>query len=425
MKLKKALEIILHILGFPLLIALVVVSSLSLYKAGISYGIMVFVGLIITVVMAIIYYLVFFLMAKSGKKTIQKQTIISIIVAAICLGGLWIVIDVALPDLLKDATSDTIYYEDLIDDFNARAEVNKNLLDEYIKRNVANGNLTKLSEKEYLEQGARNKEVMALLKSHFESIDKDGYATFVGPWIDMANDGRLTIPTLVHLIVNKREVVGVPYPLKEADDPVMWSILDMLGEPMEFELLPENISGIVGTFQTAINNILLHVTNAIEDENVVGSPIYIGIEGPSIVLTPSNVSRGVLDYQSMAWLNSNGLIFMITSLLSVRKLFLIFAGVLILTTYAIGLLRESQAKNAPSDGKFKGKEAAEDSLSDNSSIDFNINAVTDAYNSSNRSYAVINSNPSALDFNKMTQQLLYDACNNISRRYEAGAFQKQ
>ena len=328
MKLKKALEIILHILGFPLLIALVVVSSLSLYKAGISYGIMVFVGLIITVVMAIIYYLVFFLMAKSGKKTIQKQTIISIIVAAICLGGLWIVIDVALPDLLKDATSDTIYYEDLIDDFNARAEVNKNLLDEYIKRNVANGNLTKLSEEEYLEQGARNKEVMALLKSHFESIDKDGYATFVGPWIDMANDGRLTIPTLVHLIVNKREVVGLPYPLKEADDPVMWSILDMLGEPMEFELLPENISGIVGTFQTAINNILLHVTNAIEDENVVGSP-YIGIEGPSIVLTPSNVSRGVLDYQSMAWLNSNGLIFMITSLLSVRKLFLIFAGVLI------------------------------------------------------------------------------------------------
>ena len=126
---KTALKIILHLAGFPLLIALIVVFTLPVIQAGITYGVMVFVGLIVTVVMALIYYLVFFLMAKRGKKTIYQQTIVSIIVAVACLGGLWLAIDAFLPDVLADATSKTIFYEDLADDYKARAEVNKNLLD--------------------------------------------------------------------------------------------------------------------------------------------------------------------------------------------------------------------------------------------------------------------------------------------------------
>src|SRR5690554_3615829 len=120
---QKILQIILHLAGFPLLITMVVLQSLHIIETGLSYGVMVFLGIIITVVMAIIYYLVFFLMAKKNKKTIYQQTMISIIVAVVCLGGIWIASDIFMPAVLEDATSGTIFYEDLIDDYDSRADV--------------------------------------------------------------------------------------------------------------------------------------------------------------------------------------------------------------------------------------------------------------------------------------------------------------
>lgn len=428
---KKALQILLHLAGFPLLIALVIVFSLDMFTLGISYGVMVFVGLIITVVMAIIYYLVFFLKAKSGKKPIYRQTIVSILVASLCLGGLWIVIDVALPDLLADATSNTIYYEDLADDYNARAEVNKELLDEYIRRNVANNNLKSYSVNQYIEQGYRNEEVKTLLKQHFQSIDKDGYVTFVGPWIDMANDDRMTIPVLVHLVINKRDFAEMPFPTRVGeemkDDPVIWTVLDMLGEPMEFDLgpdgmalIPKNMIGTLAFLQKSINQIFDSVTDAIESDDVLGAPIFIKLDGTVVSIIPSNQSRGTLDYQRMAWLDSNGLIFMITSLFSIRRLFLIFAGVLIITTYAIGLLREEEAKSSKSGGpKFK-KSKKKEVEPKKAGLDPN-NLTTDYYKPYDPSYVVVR-RTDRMNFEKMTRQLLYDADNNITKRYDSEAF---
>ena len=72
---KKALQVILHILGFPALIALVVLINLPIIKGGISYGVMVFVGVIVAAVMALIYYIAFICVVKSKKKSILKQTV--------------------------------------------------------------------------------------------------------------------------------------------------------------------------------------------------------------------------------------------------------------------------------------------------------------------------------------------------------------
>lgn len=433
---KKALQIILHLVGFPLLTALVIIFSLNMFKLSISYGVMAFIGLIITVVMAGIYYLVFFLMAKSGKKSIFKQTIVSIIVASICLGGLWIVIDVALPDLLDDATSGTIFYEDLADDYDARAEVNRELLDEFIKRNYENGNLKSQKLSAYLEEGYRNDEVKELIKTNFQSIDKDGYVTFVGPWIDMANDDRMTIPVLIHLVINEREFAEVAFLAREPgedgemlDDPVKWSVLDMLGEPMEFDLgpdgmglIPDNmVNAIKNLLQGSINTILSSVSDAIEDENVLGSPITIELaEGTVLTLTPSNYDRGVLDYQSMGWLDSNGLIIMITSLFSIRKLFLIFAGVLIITTYAIGLLREEEQKQGGNSPKGKKANKQDDEQENKAEFDPN-NLTTDYYKPYDPSYVVVKQRD-RLNMDKIMRQLLYDAENGITKRYDSSVF---
>lgn len=203
---KKFLIILLSILGFPALIGLIAYDNFNIIKGGISYGVFVFVGLILAVVFALIYLFVCLAMKKSakkkGKKNLYHQTFVAMILCFCLLGGFWMLLDVALPDFLADATSNTIYYEDLADNYQARSLVNKGLLDEYIKRNVDNGNLNKKTLAQYQKEGIRNQEVKAMLTIHFASIDKAGFATFGGPNLDLALGDRMTIGVLVHLLLD-------------------------------------------------------------------------------------------------------------------------------------------------------------------------------------------------------------------------------
>ncbi len=364
---KKALQVILHILGFPALIALVVVINLPIIKGGISYGVMVFVGIIVAVVMALIYYIAFICVVKSKKKSKLKQTITLCLVIFFTLCGFWIVVDFALPDFFADATSNTVYYEDLVDNYQARADVHVALKDEYIRRAYNAHNLPHENEEggytleEYQEQGVRNENVKKLLTIQFASIDSDGYASFVDPWIGMANDDRLTIPTLIHLMTDDRtkNMENVDFALYDAalekvkNDPVLWNVLDMMGKPMDIEL---NIGGEVGDLLPAAIPLMSNdIAKIIGDKDILGSPIYISYNGKAITLTPSNESRGVLDYMSMAWLNNNGLLYAIVTLMSVRTVFLIFAGWMILTNFMIGLLRGMGKEDVKLVKEGKGK----------------------------------------------------------------------
>ena len=62
-------------------------------------------------------------------------------VVVITMTGLWCVCDIALPDLLAEATSSTIYYEDLADGWDDRAEVNEDLLNTFIEMSGKAGTL--------------------------------------------------------------------------------------------------------------------------------------------------------------------------------------------------------------------------------------------------------------------------------------------
>lgn len=366
---KKLLIVILHLLGFPALLGLVIYNSIEMIQGGLSYGVFVFVGIILTAVFALIYFLVIGLMAKSAKKknkkNLYRQTFVAMILSLCMLGGLWVGLDVFIPDFLKDATSSTIFYEDLADNYYARSVVNKELLDEYIRRNVENGNLTTLSVEEYQAEGVKNEEVANLISVHFASIDKDGYATFKGPNIDLALGDRMTIAVLVHLLLDTRKIPDQEYYLynsktdKVETDPVQWNVLDMLGTPMDLadvdifgdEGYEDFIAGLGSTgaaikmlvpngaaFRKLISDVANNIV-PVATEGITGSPIFLGIDGVTLQLVPSNESRGVLDYQSMGWLNSNGLIYAIVMLFSTRKFFLIWAGVMVMTNFMIGLLR--------------------------------------------------------------------------------------
>lgn len=348
---KKVLQVLLHLLGFPLLIAAVVLINLPIIKGGISYGVMVFVGIIVTVVMAIIYYIAFLCNVKSKKKSKFKQTVSLILVVFFTLCGFWVVVDFALPDFFADATSNTVYYEDLVDNYEARAIVQEDLLKEYIRRAYNAGNLPNenveggLALEDYLEQGMRNETVKELLTIQFASIDKDGYASFAEPWIGMGNADRLTIPVLIHLLLDDRtatmETDFSKYEEAKEElqqDPLMWNVLDMMGKPMDIDAgFDENTGALITTVLDLVGKD--SIGNLIGEKDILGSPIYVSANGSVITLTPSNESRGYLDYMSMAWLNSNGLLYAIVTLISIRNLFLIFAGWMILTNFLIGILR--------------------------------------------------------------------------------------
>lgn len=367
---KKVLQAILHILGFPALIGVIVYSNIDIIKGGVkSYGVFVFVGIILVVVFALIYLLVVALMAKNAKKkgktNVYHQTFVAMIMSFVMLGGFWIGLDLGLPDLLADATSNTIYYEDLADNYYARSVVNEELLKEYIRRNVANGNLKSLTLEQYQEQGVSNAEVAKLIEVHFASIDKAGYATINGTNLDLALGDRMTTSVIVHLLLDTRVVPEIEYYLYDSTtgtvdtSSVNWNVLDMLGTPMDItdiemmgdEGYEEFLTGLGSTgnllraiypdaesFRTFVAGLINGIVPDIT-EGITTSPIYIGFDDTSLQLVPSNESRGVLDYQSMGWLDSNGLIYAIVTLFSTRKLFLIWAGVLVLTNFLIGMLR--------------------------------------------------------------------------------------
>lgn len=356
---KKALQVILHILGYPAFLAIVILVNIPIIKGGISYGVMVFVGIIVAAVMALIYYIAFACVVKSKKKSKLKQTITLCLVVFFTLCAFWVVIDFALPDFFADATSNTVYYEDLVDNYQARADVHVALKDEYIRRAYNAHNLPHEDEdggytlEEYQEQGMRNENVQKLLTIQFASIDSDGYASFVDPWIGMANDNRLTIPTLIHLMTDDRtkNMENVDFALYDEaleevkNDPVKWNVLDMMGSSMDMDL-------DLGEYGFIISLVGPDVAEIIGDEDILGSPIYISYKDAKLTLTPSNETRGVLDYMSMAWLNNNGLLYAIVTLMTVRNISFIFAAWIIVLNFMIGLLRGMSKDKTP---LLKGK----------------------------------------------------------------------
>lgn len=558
----KAIEIICHILGFPLLLAVLVGVSIPTFKGGIGYGIPVFAGVIVTLVIALIYYIVFIVSAKKEKKRreVLKQRIESAdrngsvrpstadparrtgivlaIVSVICLTGLWVLIDLALPNPIQTATSNTVLYEDLSDNWQARGDVHVELLDEFITKSFNAGNLKQKSLDEYLKEGIKNKEVKQLIADEFESIDKNGYATFIGPSIDLAQNRRMTIPALVHLLLDEREPVsdsngnrldskiplatfalryiggedsdlqigsnyqyirsnqqyqlytgtfekvgkmydkaiifdsnvgvirlqflsgkngevsyvyeikhsgedkvscyqytldkvtassiiekngsGYKYTLVESGDTnttdyadlnealsdnaefdflanvdfsaltvnnfigdeaivpagwnagvivlekttelayADWDVLDMLGTAMGFNVPIDMIKDINITFSgmtitgdkiltsfvPTINDALATVSALASSKEILGSDLTIGFntETGELSLVPCNESRGTLDYMRVAWLQNNGLLYVLVGLFSTRKVFLIFGAVIAMLSYVIGVMREMYAR---------------------------------------------------------------------------------
>lgn len=204
-------KIILHIVAFPLLFALLFILNRNVIAGGSMYGMAVFVCFIVAAVAAVIFYLTYFLVRTKKKRSIRNQHIIIAIVAVLSLSGFWMLLDAFIPAPLEDATSSTLRWEDLSDNWGARAEVHEQLLHDYVTINYTLGRLTSPNgetAEDYISQGPNgNAELAALLAADFHSIDSDGYASYKGPAIDYAQSDRMTIPVLLHLFLDDRSAV--------------------------------------------------------------------------------------------------------------------------------------------------------------------------------------------------------------------------
>lgn len=481
------LKIVCYALSFPLFLICAVITGSRVVKAGGSYGLMAWVGIIFAFVFSLIWAVIVLIYelkikkATDKKATVKKQTKNLAIASFVLLAGLMLILDIALPPLLPGPTSNTIFYEDLADDYMGRAELNKGLLDEFIARNVTIGNIGKCplvvnpdgtsninkvnaEIEKYQKQGMKNEEVKSFLDRNgkycqFNSFNLSGYESFVGPWLDMANDGRMTVPAIVNLIIAQRNPIQsgeVPGSVKWNEDGTkalasewhdfymynpetkkieavkyQWTILDMMGTPLVVDLsgtigeegleafIINLVAGLIGeepiekdlgiiTISIVnkdgvvtindmpitdilegslvlvkpydlINSVLETLAETLGNPAIATAPIkvkivdkngntdnyilvdengepvldsegetttiirnYFNKNGTALSIEPNNKDRGVLDYQSHAWLDSNGLVFALCSIMSIRKVCYIFSGICVLLALLGGYFREKE-----------------------------------------------------------------------------------
>jgi len=384
---KSFVKVLLYLLGFPLMIAAMVYVSLPIFEAGKTYGLMIYAGIGVVALMGLLYLIVALVTWGVSRKAesltkVRKATAALVIFALLLTTGVWLAIDRFVPDILDDATSGTVTYDDLREDYLAHSEYHGLLLTKFIEMNVKNGNLKSATREEYLAEGYKNEEVKNLIHYNYQSLLEDGYNSFTeaGPWLDMANDDRMTVPAIVHLVINQRkesnedpEVDDISFYYggegrAEAgltDSPIRWTILDMQEGELSFELnLGEDIFTYLAIGELLDTKFLEHalaaLNKSIPDEAVAGSVINIGVTitdadavsaDPSLVLgtikieiTPASEARGVWDYMHMAWLDSNSLLFAVISLFPARRIMFLFAGLIILLSLLIGFIRESEFK---------------------------------------------------------------------------------
>lgn len=391
---KTFVKILLFIIGFPALIGLAIYSSITVLQEGQSYGFLAFAGVLVLALFFIAYLITFIVTEvkakkKKTKKVAQKGMIALVLVAFIFTAGLWLVIDVMLPDILDGATSGTLLFDDVRENFTVQAEVNGQLLEDFITRNYANENLDNEVELEtYLKEGYRNERVKFLIHENFKAMDTNGYKalTATGPWIGLADGDRLTIPVLIHLLFNEKEYdETLPFYLScdripkeivfddgtpesyfynnvdraDGEAGVTWSVLDMDGSPMEI-----NLGGLMQGLDPSIRTLVLSLVQSlgpslvgtlrdiIADPALAGAPIYVGIKigredlaNTALLLTPTNESRGMLDYKKNAWLDSNHLLFAVISLFPIRLWLYLWGSIVIAISVFVGSMRMKDAKD--------------------------------------------------------------------------------
>ena len=385
-----SLDVILYAIGFPILLIIAIVYSIPYFETNL-YGLTAATPIILVVLAWLatgVSELAIRLVAKKKmdagaypdkKKALRSQGIRMIIAIFCCLTIFTCFLDIVLPPLLNKATQGTILYENILLDDESQNEAQQELFNTFVTWNVENGNLKDktLAEMDkfftaqgkdkayieqmktyfvnaskdfrantntltgweryglnaeggfaetckdkiinsYLEEAMTNEEIQTVLKKCFNTIDA-AYQNFDALTIELALENLNYLfdynPTWFTNLMDKiwgdedgNAHKNKPIGLKESDYLYMWCIVDLLGEVPDDPMVEQNLSKLLGMWELYTdknNEVVTH-----------------------------NQARGVLDYMSMAWMDSITLLGII-SVAKMRLWFYFFSAIILV----LGLVR--------------------------------------------------------------------------------------
>jgi hypothetical protein len=365
------LKIAVLLFGFPVVAIVALAKSWTMYEYNYSYFPYILAGMGILLILGILYAAAVVLTGIAAKKSksaegIFLSTLVLVVVGTLLSTGAWSAIDKYVPPIINDATQNTITYDDLKEDYENRAIAHAELLAGFVEMNIQNGRLSPDKADIYREEGYGNKEVKELIENSFNSMTNDGYDSFNGMLVNFADGDRLTVPVLLHLLFDERgdaysdynDYTGEGRGEADKNAPLRWSVLDLQGGAMTFSidasgLIPSDYNELLDWILPTLfdeggmlETLLKSVDSAIASDELIGSPIYIAVDYSENTITisveSSNQTRGVHDYKSMAWLNSNHLLTAVFSIFPVRNAFYTFGGLIALTGVALGFIRQKQ-----------------------------------------------------------------------------------
>lgn len=351
------INILLYAVGFPVLFIIALVKSLEWNSYG-MYGVSSFAPLFAVLILAAIVLgvqaLVYNLCVKKGKT--GKSLLIKLVAIPIAVViGIFGILDIAMPPLLKDATSNTILYEDVVADYQGMHDKLYQRVEDFKKKNNLDESV-KYTDAEFQD----------LFKPLFESMDK-AYNAFDPLAIEIALDqpdllgaiqnGNFPIMLAATLLLKTSDDVNANnhnLTLEELINANISTIIALIGKISEegLDLSSEGINDILNSvlvykefdgirwnvFNILGSNMLLpdidpnaEIVRVIYDENI--EDYVIGTEKVG----------AALGYQDMAWLDGIPMMFFIP-LMSVRDIFYLFAAILALCTVLQFFVAEAYSK---------------------------------------------------------------------------------
>lgn len=350
------INILLYAVGFPVLFIICLVKSIEWNSYG-MYGASSFAPLIAVIILwaltAGIQALVYFRNKKKGKTGFSLAVkLIAVPIALIV--GLFGIIDIAMPPLLDDATSGTILYEDVVNDWGDMHNKLSARVEEFKRKNNLDKSV-KFSDKEFQD----------IFAPMFKSMD-EAYNAFDPLAIEIALDQ----PDLIEAILNGNMPIQLAATLilSTASGNNNNHNIDNLTD-----LLLLNLSGIMEvvnditanglkTDSESINGYLNSVLVTKQTEykdgyikwnifNILGSNILLADIDPNAQIdvydeygySVVGTAGAALGYQDMSWLNGLPMMFFIP-LMSVRDILYIFTIILGLTALMQYFVADGYAK---------------------------------------------------------------------------------
>jgi hypothetical protein len=373
--------------GLPVIGAYALAKSLPIFQENSTYRPYVLAGFFVFLLVTVLYIAA---TAITGAVVYKKKTVtvarvctaVTVALSVLFTTGIWFIIDKALPPVINGATQNMLTYDDLKDDYATHSVYHSELLKGFIEMNIENGRLSPEKADIYRTEGYGNDEVEQLIENSYNSLMLDGYDSFNGMLVTLAGGERLTVPVLIHLLFDERDApshdfngyTGEGRGEDNKNKPVGWSILDMQEGIMTFSVdlsflttgdYADLINFIIPTLfaeDGMVEQLIAGVEGAVADEDLLGSPIYIGVNYAentiTLSLTPSSTSRGVYDYKNMAYLANNNLLIAAISLFPIRDAFYLLGAFLAVSSLAVGIVREKQYVKKEEADNGESKETA-------------------------------------------------------------------